>query len=77
MNVVCTLSPQRIVLGGGVMNAPGLFALVRERVRDLVAGYVDAPELGDAIDGYIVPPALGDRAGVLGALELARSAATV
>ena len=77
VNVVCTLSPQRIVLGGGVMNAPGLFALVRERVRDLVAGYVDAPELGDAIDGYIVPPALGDRAGVLGALELARSAATV
>jgi len=76
VNVVCTLSPQRIVVGGGVMHAAGLFPLVRERVLELAAGYLDAPELRVAIDGYIVPPALGDRAGVLGALELARGAAT-
>ncbi len=72
VNVVCTLSPQRIVVGGGVMNEPSLLPLVRRRVSDLACGYFDAPELDEGIDDYIVAPALGDRAGVLGALELAR-----
>jgi fructokinase len=67
-NVVYTLSPQRIVLGGGVMKQSWLLPLVRARVGELLAGYVVAPE--------IVPPALGDRAGVLGAIELARLAVT-
>jgi fructokinase len=64
-NVVCALSPERLVVGGGVVvHRPALLDLVRVRVDELLAGYVDVPE--------IVPPALGDRAGVLGALELAR-----
>src|SRR5207302_6382700 len=76
VNVICTLSPQRIVVGGGVMHEPTLLPLIHSRVHELASGYFDAPELADSIDGYIVPPALGDRAGVLGALELARLAAT-
>ena len=71
-NVICTISPQKIILGGGVMKEPALLPHVRSRVQALASGYFDAPELGAAIDEYIVPPALGDRAGVLGALELAR-----
>jgi fructokinase len=74
LNVVSTLSPQRIVVGGGVMHQPLLLPLVRRRVTALASGYFDAPELDAAIDDYIVAPALGDRAGVLGALELARLA---
>ena len=50
-------------------------ALVRREVQSLLAGYIDAAELGDGIDEFIVPPGLGDRAGVLGAIELARGAA--
>jgi fructokinase len=76
LNVVAILSPQRVVLGGGVMQAPTLLARVRERVVELAAGYFDAPELASSIDDYIVTPQLGDRAGVVGALELARAAAT-
>jgi len=68
VNVVCTASPQCVILGGGVMKDPPLLPLVRTRVRDLLAGYVSEPE--------IVLPALGDRSGVLGAIELARSIAT-
>jgi fructokinase len=75
LNVVAILSPQRVVLGGGVMQAPTLLARVRERVVELAAGYFDAPELASSIDDYIVTPQLGDRAGVVGALELARAAA--
>jgi fructokinase len=74
INVICALSPQRIIVGGGVMDQRSLLPLVRGRVQGLAAGYLDAPELGEAIDAYIVRPALGDQAGVLGALELARLA---
>jgi len=74
MNVICTISPQRIVIGGGVMNQPSLLPLVRRRVTALAAGYFGAAEIVDRVDDYVVAPALGDRAGVLGAFELARLA---
>jgi fructokinase len=73
INWICTLSPQRIVLGGGVME-PHLFPPLRKRTRALLNGYIDAPELADQIDAYIVPPALGNRSGILGALALAADA---
>ena len=66
VNVVCTTSPELVILGGGVMKQPTLLPLVRTRVDALLAGYVAAPK--------IVTPALGDRAGVLGAIELAQRA---
>jgi fructokinase len=64
-----------VVLGGGVLRRAGLRDRVQDAVRALLGGYLEAPELDGAIAGYVVAPALGDRAGVLGALELARSAA--
>jgi fructokinase len=72
VNVICTLSPERIILGGGVMKEPTLLSRVQERLRKLLAGYVDAPELKDAIGDFVVRPGLGDRAGVLGAIALAQ-----
>jgi fructokinase len=73
INIVCVLSPQRIVLGGGVAKAPGLLPLVRDRLALLAGGYFDSPALHEGIAEYVVPPALGDHAGVIGALELART----
>ena len=75
VNVICVVSPERVILGGGVMKQPSLLPLVRARTRELLAGYIVAPELVSGLDEYIVAPALGDRAGVLGAIELARLAA--
>ena len=72
-NLVCTLSPQRIILGGGVMNVPLLLPLVRAEVQCLLNGYVQAPDILATIDSYIVLPALGGRAGVLGAIALAEA----
>ena len=71
-NFVCTLSPQRIILGGGVMQQAHLFPKVRVRVQQLLNGYVQAAEVLHEIDRFIVPPGLGSRAGVLGALALAQ-----
>lgn len=74
-NVVHTLAPQRIVLGGGVAKQAELLPLVRSRLLEVLAGYIDVPALRDptALDGYLVPPALGDLSGVIGAIELARA----
>ena len=74
-NLVLTLSPERIIVGGGVAGTPGLLGLVRDRLPGVLAGYLDAPQLSEGIASYVVPPALGPRAGVLGAFELARAAA--
>jgi fructokinase len=74
VNVICVVSPQRVILGGGVMKEPSLLPLIRTRTRELLAGYISVPELSKGLDEYIVGPALGDRAGVLGAIELARLA---
>jgi predicted NBD/HSP70 family sugar kinase len=75
VNATCLLSPERVVLGGGVMRQASLLARVRARVHELLAGYFTAPELTGDLGAYIVAPGLGDRAGVLGALELARAVA--
>jgi fructokinase len=74
VNVICVVSPQRVILGGGVMKQPSLLPLVRVRTLELLNGYISTPELAEGLDEYIVGPALGDRAGVLGAIELARIA---
>jgi len=74
VNIICTLSPQRIIMGGGVMEQQHLFALIHNQVFALLNGYVQRPEILEAMDKYIVPPALGANAGVLGAIALAQKA---
>ncbi len=73
VHFVYTLSPERILLGGGVMRRRRLFPMIRHRVREALSGYLDLPAFTEQIDAYIVPPALGERAGVLGALVLAHN----
>ncbi len=72
---ICTLSPERIIMGGGVMEQPQLFPLVRRKVGAYLNGYVQSPAILEHIDDYIVPPALGNRAGVLGAIALGQMTA--
>jgi len=75
VNLICILLPQRIIMGGGIMQQPQIFPLLRRKVQELLNGYLQAPEILDQIDEYIVPPGLGNRAGVLGAIALAQRAA--
>jgi len=70
-NYICTLSPQKLILGGGVMEQPHLFGLVRQNVQQMLNEYIRAKEILKDIDNYIVPPKLGKQAGVLGAIALA------
>jgi fructokinase len=69
---ICTLAPQRIIMGGGVMRQSHLFPRLCREVQRLLNNYVQTPALREHIEAYIVPPVLGERAGVLGALALAQ-----
>ena len=71
VNFILTLSPQRIILGGGVMNQKQLFPLIHVKVRALLNNYLQTPEILEELGNFIVPAALGSRAGVLGAIALA------
>lgn len=75
-NYILTLSPQRIILGGGVMQNTQLFPLIRDCVRRLLNRYVDWPQITRDLDRYIVPPALGSRSGILGCFVLAERASS-
>lgn len=70
VNLITALSPQRLILGGGVMSQERIFALVRQRVQMLLNGYVQHPAITQGIESYIVPPGLGNQAGVLGSMAL-------
>ncbi len=66
-NLVCVLSPRRIIVGGGVMHNLDLFPTVRKNLQQCLNGYVQAPDiLGPADPMWTSPPLLGDDAGVLG-----------
>ena len=69
---LCTLSPQRIILGGGVMAVPGLLDKVREGMRQRLADYLRHPLYTDRLDECVRAPGLDTRSGILGALALAQ-----
>lgn len=69
-NYILTLSPNKIILWGGVMHQEQLFPMIRNRVVNLLNGYLDSDAISKDIEHYIVPPALGDDPGIMGALRL-------
>ncbi|MCH5253923.1 MAG: ROK family protein [Lachnospiraceae bacterium] len=70
VNYTCILSPQRIILGGGVMHQTQLFPMIRDRFTKLLNGYLKTKELED-MNTFIVAQSLEDKQGILGALKLA------
>ena len=73
VNYILTVSPKKIILGGGVMHQERLFPMVRKKVTKMLNGYLNTKELKD-MDNYIVPNSLNDNQGILGAMELGRQA---
>ena len=70
VNFCMTLSPQKIILGGGVMHQMQLFPLIREVFKEKMAGYINTQTL-ENLDEYIVPASLNDDQGIMGAVKLA------
>lgn len=75
VTAIVVFSPEKIILGGGVMHQHHLFPRIRAQVREMLNGYVQNPAILEDIDSYIVPPALHPNSGVAGSLLLASRAA--
>ncbi|MBO5112142.1 MAG: ROK family protein [Lachnospiraceae bacterium] len=73
VDYILILSPQMIILGGGVMHQEQLFPKIRSYVKKMMNGYIKTKEMAD-LDHYIVPASLHDDQGIMGALELGRRA---
>ena len=67
--LVLNHSPQRILMGGGVMQQERLLVGIRERMRHWLGDYVALAELTDP--QYVCAPGLGTAAGIKGALAVA------
>jgi fructokinase len=72
VNLILTLSPRKIILGGGVMQRGFLFPEIRRIVQGKLNGYVVHASLQENIDRYIVAPGLGSQSGSLGAIAMAQ-----
>ncbi len=74
MNALVTFSPEKIILGGGVMQQFHLFPKIREKTLALLNGYIQAPAIDEGLINTIVPPGLGTKSGITGAFLLAKQA---
>ena len=70
VSLILTLSPDRILIGGGVAGGqPFLFPMIRAATAEKLGGYVEGLDAG-RLESMIAAPELGDRAGPLGAVAL-------
>ena len=74
-NLVLALSPERIIIGGGVTQLPGLREATRRQMLDALGGYVESSALDRGACAFVVGPKLGGASGIAGGLVLAERAA--
>ncbi len=68
------VAPERIIIGGGVMQVPGLIERVRDKLGEQLGGYATSHIRSGSLDDYVVYPQLGQDAGLYGAIALAMQA---
>ncbi len=74
VNAIVSFSPEKIILGGGVMQQPHLFPMIRRETLRLLGGYVQHTQILNGMEDYIVPPGLDTQSGIQGAFLLAKRA---
>ena len=73
-NCIMTFTPQRIILGGGVMKHEELYPKIRAKTLEFLNEYMQYQSFPKNLDSFIVPPGLGGNSGVSGAMALAELA---
>jgi len=70
-DLICTVSPERIILGGGVMHRYFMYDLIRSKTITFINNYIRSKYLEESIGDYIVSPRWKNESGLMGALCLA------
>lgn len=65
------LSPEKVLVGGGIGMRPGLAERVAALLGEELGGYVAALSRPERLAGYVVRPVLGADAGLFGAAAIA------
>ncbi len=73
--LILTVSPRKVILGGGVMHQMHLFPMIRRKVAEKLNRYIETGELADP-ENYIVPAGCNDDQGIMGAVKLGLNALT-
>eukprot|EP01100_Stratorugosa_tubuloviscum_P000646 TRINITY_DN1140_c0_g1_i1.p1 TRINITY_DN1140_c0_g1~~TRINITY_DN1140_c0_g1_i1.p1 ORF type:complete len:310 (+),score=144.36 TRINITY_DN1140_c0_g1_i1:47-976(+) len=73
-NLALTVSPHQIVFGGGVLQRKILYPLIRQKTKEILAGYLACPKILNNIEEYIIESPFGVNAGLVGAMALAKRA---
>lgn len=71
-NIILTMSPERIIMGGGVMKQTHLYPMIKTRLKTLLNGYLNIEPYELDWENFLVPQGLVGQAGIMGGLELAR-----
>ena len=66
INILSNHSPDKIVLGGGVMSQSHLYKMIRSNIDKLWNSYTPLGSLSE----LVVEPALGKESGIIGSLSL-------
>jgi fructokinase len=72
-NTVCMFSPERVILGGGVISQTQLLPMVQQKLVRSLNGYMQLEALKAGVDNFVMRTPLEGKAGVLGAFALALS----
>ena len=74
MNYILTVSPQIVIVGGGLMHKELLYPMIRKKVQQKLNSYIKVPRITEEIENYIVSPGLKTNSGICGAMGLAMNA---
>lgn len=73
-NLIMCYSPERIILGGGVMDRPRILEDIRINTKSYLSNYIQHPNINEHIDDYIVIPLLYPLSGLVGSWLLGMKA---
>ena len=73
-NAIMSFSPEKIILGGGVMQQDFLFPMIRAKTIEYLGGYISSESVNHGLEDYIVAPGLGINSGLFGSYLLAKKA---